>query len=150
VTRPLGGVLLVVATTAVVSAVVVGISVLGTPAAQRQQKLDSARVDDLAAIERLTGRFVILHKELPLDLASLAREPGFAVRTHDPESGVPYDYQILSAESYRLCATFNARSSEPTSFGAPVQPPGTTWAHDSGRQCFTRSAHLPIQRDDIE
>ena len=147
-TRTSGGVLMVVAITAVVAAVVAGIAVLGSPAAQRQQKLDSVRVDDLAAIERLTSRFVSLHKALPRDLAALAREPGFAVRTHDPESGVSYDYQILSAESYRLCATFRARSSEPTSF--MVQPPGTTWAHDSGRQCFTRSASLPIQRDDIQ
>jgi hypothetical protein len=142
VTRGSGGILLIVATAAVVAAVVAGISILGSPAAQRQQRLDSLRVEDLATIERLTGSFVSLHKALPRDLASLAQEPGFAVRTQDPESGVPYDYQTLSADSYRLCAIFKTRSSEVPSFKVIGQPPGTTWAHDIGRQCFTRSANL--------
>jgi hypothetical protein len=146
VTRGWGGILLVVATSAVGAAVVAGISILGSPTVQRQQRLDSARVEDLTTIERLMSRFAALHKGLPRDLASLVREPGFSARTHDPESGVPYDYQTLGADSYLLCAAFRTRSSETTLHQVYGQPLDPTWAHGIGRQCFTRSTSLPIER----
>lgn len=147
-TRGSGGILLIAATTAVGAALVVGMSILGSPAVQRQQRLDSVRVEDLTAIERLITRFAALHKRLPRDLASLTREAGFSVRTNDPESGVPYGYQTLGADSYLLCATFKTHSSEATSQNDYGQPFGTTWAHGIGRQCFTRSISLPMERNE--
>ena len=147
--RGWGGVLLIAATAAVGAAVVAGISILGSPTVQREQRLDSARIEDLTTIERLIGRFAALHKRLPPDLASLVREPGFSVRTNDPESGVPYDYQTLGADSYVLCATFKTRSSDATSHNTYGQPLGATWAHGIGRQCFTRSTSSPTARDDL-
>lgn len=147
--RDRGGILLIVATCAVGAAVVAGISILGPPTVERQQRLDSARVEDLTTIERLIGRFAALHKRLPRDLASLVREPGFSARTSDPESGVPYDYQTQGADSYLLCATFKTRSSESTSHNVYGQPLGPTWAHGIGRQCFTRSTSLPIEQNEL-
>ena len=76
-----GGILLIVATSAVGAALVAGVSILGSPTVQRQQRLDSARVEDLTTIERLISRFAALHKRLPRDLASLMRESAFADRT---------------------------------------------------------------------
>ena len=143
--RDRGGILLIVATSAVGAAVVAGISILGSPTVERQQRLDAARVEDLTTIERLISRFTALHKKLPRDLASLVREPGFSARTNDPESGVPYDYQTQGANSYLLCATFKTRSSESTSHNVYGQPLGPTWAHGIGRQCFNRSTSLPIE-----
>lgn len=143
-------ILLLAATTAVGAAVVAGMLLMGSPTVQRQQRLDSARVEDLTTIEGLISRFAALHKRLPGDLASLVREPGFSARTNDPESGVPYDYQTLGADSYRLCATFKTRGSETTARGAYGQSLGTTWAHGLGRQCFTRTHRLPIARDELQ
>ena len=137
-TRGSGGILLIVATTAVGAAVIAGILILGSPTVQRQQRLDSVRVEDLTTIERLISRFAALHKRLPRDLASLAREPGFSARTNDPESAVPYNYQTLGADSYLLCATFKTRSSETTSHNAYGPPLGTMWAHGIGRHRLRR------------
>jgi hypothetical protein len=143
VTRGSGGIMLIVAATAVGAAVVTGILMLGSPAVQREQRLDSVRVRDLAAIELLIASYAGLHKAQPRDLESLAREPGYSVRTNDPESGVPYDYETRGADSYRLCATFKTGSSEATSRNMYGQSLGATWAHGIGRQCFSRHTNLP-------
>ena len=138
----IGGILVGVAAAVVGAAVIAGIAVLGPPSAQRQQRLDLVRVRDLATIERLVSSFAILHKSLPRDLSSLAHEPGYSVPRGDPESGRPYEYEVLQGDSYRLCATFTTRTSQ----GTPDNPYGgamnETWTHDIGRQCFNRRANL--------
>ena len=149
-TRGPGGIMLIVAATAVGAAVITGILMLGSPAMQRQQRLDSVRVRDLAAIELLIASYVSLHKVQPPDLESLSREPGYSVRTNDPESGVPYDYETLGADSYRLCATFKTGSSEATPRNVYGQSLGTTWAHGVGRQCFSRHTNLPPHQDKVQ
>jgi hypothetical protein len=136
-----GRILLIAAATAVSGAVVAGIVLLGSPATQRQQRLDSLRIDDLARIERSVASFAALHKALPRDLVSLSKEPGYALRINDPESAVPYEYQTLGADSYRLCAIFRtsiSTSAAPEMYGQSL---GTTWAHGIGRQCFDRHAN---------
>ena len=147
-TRSSGGILLIVATVAVCVAVIAAISMLESPATQREQRLDSMRVEDLASVERLVGSFVGVHKELPPDLASLAREPGYSVRINDPESGAPYDYRTMGADSYLLCAIFKTSTSDAAPRNAYGQTPGTTWAHGIGRQCFTRHVDLRARHQD--
>lgn len=141
------GVLLAVAIAAVCAAVVAGMSMLGSPATQRRQRLDSVRVEDLVTIERLIAAFAGQNKALPRDLASLARERGYSVRIHDPESGVPYGYEILGADSYRLCAIFMTRSSDAVPGDSQWQPFSVTWSHEIGRQCFNRHVERRISSD---
>jgi hypothetical protein len=129
-----GTALLVAATVVVVGAVVAGIVVLGSPSAQRQQRFDSVRVQDLGAIERFVTSFARIHKRLPDSFDTLTKEPGYLVPRGDPDSGAPYEYETLGRDTYRLCATFGTVSSPEAS--------ESTWAHGIGRQCFDRHAEV--------
>jgi hypothetical protein len=143
-----GGRIMLTAATAAVgaaviaAAVIAAIVVLGSPTKERQRRLDAVRVDDLAAIERLIASFASLHKTLPHDLDSLAREPGYSVSANDPDSGASYEYEMLSIDSYRLCAIFKTRSSNDEPHGAYGRSFNATWVHGVGRQCFDRHADL--------
>jgi hypothetical protein len=137
-----GRIMLIAATVAVAAAVIAGIVLLGSPTTERQRRLDAIRVDDLGAIERLVASFASLHKALPHDLDSLAREPGYSVKLNDPDSGTRYEYETLSIDSYRLCAIFQTRSSNDEPLNAYRRPLNETWVHDVGRQCFDRRAEL--------
>jgi hypothetical protein len=142
--RGSGGALLVGAAAIVVcAAIIAGIAVLGSPATQRQRRLDAARIADLESIARLVSAFAGLHKALPADIGVLQREPGYRVPPGDPESGKPYQYEVLGTDAYRLCATFATRSSrdEP-----PYDVWGGMWHHGAGRQCFNR--HVELKRGD--
>jgi hypothetical protein len=137
--------MLTAATAAVGAAVIAAIVLLGSPTTERQRRLDAVRVDDLAAIERLVASFASLHKALPPDLGSLAREPGYAVMLNDPDSGAPYEYEKLSVDSYRLCAIFKTPNSNDTFLNAYERSRNATWVHGVGRQCFDRHADLAVR-----
>jgi hypothetical protein len=141
-TSPWGARLLVaVAVAAVVAAVIAGTLALGPPHLERERKLDGIRIMDLAALERLISSFAKLHKSLPADLAALAKEPGYSVPRGDPQSGKPYEYEVLSADGYRLCARFATTQNDNDRVGN-IYSPGTMWSHGAGKQCFNRRANL--------
>jgi len=138
---PSGAHLLVAgAVAAVVAAVIAGTVAVGPPHLERDRKLDGTRVMDLAAIERLISSFVKVHKSLPADLAALAQEPGYSVPRVDPESGRPYEYEVLSADGYRLCARFTTQSAGDRM--GSIYSPGNMWSHSAGKQCFNRRVNL--------
>ena len=129
------------ATAVVAAAVITGIVLLGPPGAQRAKRLDEVRITDLQNIEGLIANFTRVHKTLPGDIATLAREPGYFIRRNDPETGVPYEYEVLGPDTYRLCATFKTATSNETNPNLFEQRINTTWAHGVGRQCFSRHAN---------
>lgn len=120
----------------VLGAVVAAMVVLGSPAEQRQRRLDERRVQDLSTIATTVTMYVSTHHALPVDMATLETEVGFGHQPVDPGSGSAYEYVPLGPETYQLCAVFAMPSSDanarPT-FGQQG------WSHDAGRQCFTRS-----------
>ena len=135
------GTALVIATAVVVTAVVItAMVIVGSPATERQRRLDAARVQDLETIERLVDGFARVHGSPPADVDTLAHEPGYAVPRNDPESGIPYGYEKLSANSFRLCAIFTTDSADAGNSGSYPLALNATWAHGRGRQCFERRA----------
>jgi hypothetical protein len=130
--------LLIAAVTLVVAAsVVVAIVVLGSPAEQRQLRLDERRVADLIGIRNAVTHYIQKNDALPPNLSAIARQEAVRIKQSDPETGTPYEYEITGEMAYRLCAVF-ARKSEGD--GAP--PPyfnETGWEHEAGHQCFDRS-----------
>jgi len=137
-----GRVLITGAIAAVVAALVAGIIAVGPPSRARERKLDALRVEDLAALERQIGNFARVHSSLPQDLASLANEPGYSIPRSDPQSGRPYEYQVLSSDRYRLCARFATPSVRESIENA--YPPGDTWSHSAGDQCFNGRVELGV------
>jgi hypothetical protein len=134
--RAAGVKFLVAAVTAfVVAALIAAIVVLGSPALQRQRHLDERRVRDLSSISANINFYASTHNALPPDLATLGKEPGPRRAPNDPDTGAPYEYSVLTAESYQLCAVFALPSPETD---APYME-RDGWTHAAGRQCFERT-----------
>lgn len=118
----------IAATIAVISAVVGGIYVAGSPAGQRLLRIDERRVQHLRQLARNINSYWNRNKRLPPELASLT--DGVSVRRipTDPETKKQYEYRVLDERSYRLCADFLRESQGDSS--------DDFWSHAAGRQCF--------------
>lgn len=125
-TRILLAALMVVTTAAVVA----GLAVLGSPATQRELRLDDRRVEDLVEIEHAVGSYRLKHKSLPNSLRALFAEMPWTTMAADPVTAEPYEYRVLDQNHYELCATFQRASDERVS----------SWQHGIGRTCFARRA----------
>ncbi len=152
----------------VVAAVVFGLVLLGSPAQERERRIDDRRVTDLHGIAAATDLYRTRHGRLPGSLDDLAAEPGLRISTRDPTSLEHYGYRALDDGRYEVCATFVTESEGPTRVtGSPpivqrscqgCHGPGSPvatrvddpvaahlelrdlWAHGSGRQCFQMQA----------
>jgi hypothetical protein len=127
-----------IATAVVAASVIAAIVMLGGPSLQRKYKMDDVRVRNLTLIASAVNGYFRRHEGLPADLDALAQEPGYNIPRRDPETGKPYEYQVLKASSYHLCADFALDSSRDpaNTFGANSIG---SWAHGSGHQCFERT-----------
>jgi len=89
-------------------AVVLGLSVIDSPEAQRMQRLDAWRVQDMAAIIKAVDRYWSAHQgQLPETLDEIAGDVAERYSISDRVTGVPYEYRIEAPRSYRLCARFD-------------------------------------------
>jgi len=115
----------------VIAAVVGGLLLLGSPTAERLQRLDNRRVNDLKLISNAVNAYWTQHKRLPVALDELSQQPGPNLNFRDPTTGQLYEYHALGDSTYELCATFQRDSAQ--------ESPGQNrdfWSHGTGRQCF--------------
>lgn len=141
--RALRWVVIVAATAAVVG----GLTLSGTPGAERKRQLDERRQGDLQRLaDRIDGWYARRHA-LPPALDALV-EPGdrFADPVPlDPVSGAAYEYAVDDSLHYRLCATFDAPSVDAERRGNWLQPMGVNrfWDPPAGRHCFAIRVRQP-------
>jgi len=139
----------------ITSAVVLGMLVLGfviagSPATQRQIRMDERRVDDLHVIQGEIVNYWQLKRALPSSLDELRDDiRGFSV-PNDPDTEVAYEYSVLDPLKFSLCATFNQKSlNEDKQYSREVMPVyfdrgyigglSGSWTHDAGKVCFDRT-----------
>ena len=120
---------------AVLAVVIVGVTLLDSPAEERSRRLDERRVDDLRDIARKLDIYWTREGALPSSLEELANESGVFLELFDPESGQPYEYRVLSSNTYELCAEFARDTAEEQ--GRFYR---NHWSHGPGRQCFQMEA----------
>jgi hypothetical protein len=125
--------LVAAATLVVIAAVVAGLIAIGSPEQLRKRNLDERRVSNLMMFVQSLKLYWELHKQLPLDLAALAKQPGWRMPA-DPETGAAFEYAVTGEGSYRVCATFALESGE----RQRDFPGSNEWAHGAGRTCFDR------------
>ncbi len=130
-----GSIMLGGSVAAVVTAVVAGLFVLGSPSEERARRVDRRRVADLQAIAAATDLFWTRQARLPASLDELAAEPGVSISAREPAGSEAYGYQPRDSIRYELCANFE-RETEATL----RDPARNLWAHGSGRQCFQLEA----------
>jgi hypothetical protein len=114
------------ATAAVIVAIILGFTGVGTPKYERSVQLDEQRVNDLRAIANDTAETYRLTRQLPKAL------PATEGARLDPVTRKPYTYVRIGPSRYRLCAVFD------TSDGDPTDSP--FWKHSAGETCFTLDA----------
>lgn len=129
--------------------VIAGFFIIGTPGHVRMLKLDDQKVGDLQSIQSQLTYYYQQKQALP-DALSAIEDPlsGFMVPV-DSQTGAPYEYQKTSATTFSLCAVFNvptpdtqgkgAASGRDVSYPATVGIEGSSWKHETGRTCFTRT-----------
>ncbi len=118
---------------AVISAIVAGILLLGSPADERTRRLDERRVSDLIALARATDLYWTRHDRLPESIDQLVQEPGSSVSEQDPGTGAPYEYAAIEGKTYELCASFAQSATLDER-----RLDSDFWTHGEGRQCFRR------------
>lgn len=133
----LGRRLLIAAGIAAVGALIGGFLLMGSPATQREQRMDMRRIGDLRELEGAIRSHYRTHAALPESLEALAERPGLGLSLADPQTGEPYGYVREDGGHFRLCATFATDSGERRG-GRRVVPVGVDWAHGIGPTCFDR------------
>ncbi|HEY4583795.1 MAG TPA: DUF5671 domain-containing protein, partial [Lysobacter sp.] len=137
--RPVGAWFLVGAGLAVAASLVAAIAVIGSPATQRTQRFDERRVQGLQQVASEVERYAASERRLPAGLDALGRwSPGDGRRWNDPQNGRRFEYHVLDARRYELCAVFAGPS--PAGDGAPSFD---EWRHPAGRHCFMRPVPAP-------
>ncbi|MET0814425.1 MAG: hypothetical protein ABWX88_04470 [Pseudoxanthomonas sp.] len=126
--------LAIAASVVVVATIVAAMLAMGSPASQRESRMDRKREQDLQRIAMLIDGRAEQGRPLPADLASLAREPGRRMSITDPATDAPYEYRTTGDRDYLLCAVFatdTAQESRPAWMDQE-------WEHGKGRHCFNR------------
>jgi hypothetical protein len=124
----------------VLTAIVWGFVILGSPFTERLRKFDDRRVEDLREIRDAITRMVVkyengeptLLRPLPPTLEKLAayvetEELYEQVRLYDPQTGEKYGYKVQGESKFELCAAFSLQRDEKEDM---------FWNHPAGRHCY--------------
>lgn len=118
----------IVSTVAVITAVVAGLYMSGSPGLQRQLRIDERRVEDLQRISGAINGYWEKYKQQPDNLSVLVDGQRLKSLPRDPQTGADYRFESIDALSYRLCALFSMASEQ-----SDTQQ---FWHHKSGEQCY--------------
>jgi type II secretory pathway pseudopilin PulG len=124
---------------AVVATIIAGLVVLGPPSAERAHRLDERRMDDLRSLSNAVDLYRSRSGQLPASVNEASREIGDTLTWHDPVTGQPYPYKVVSADTYELCADFQQSSAAERHYQDV-----SFWSHPAGPRCFQfKSRSLP-------
>jgi len=142
----------------VVIAIVLGFMVAGSPSTARKSGFDAQRANDLREIASCITNFGMNQKRLPETLSELSQSGQYAycsARLTDPETGAPYEYQVISSGIMRggvkegqieLCAMFALDTTKTAATRSEMYGysyPNDKWTqHGVGRSCDTETVTL--------
>ncbi|OHA27165.1 MAG: hypothetical protein A3C06_03765 [Candidatus Taylorbacteria bacterium RIFCSPHIGHO2_02_FULL_46_13] len=133
----------------VLTSLVGGFLVMGSPTTARSMRFDDQRINDLSVIQSQVVYYWQRTQKLPENLEAL-KDPltGFVVPT-DPQTNAPYEYETTGTLAFKLCATFTLPSDASFSKATratpyPAMPYGAidaneNWKHVAGKTCFDRT-----------
>jgi len=141
---------------AVLVAIVSGFFIVGSPANQREIRFDDQRVSDLQNLQGQIINHWMQKEKIPATLDELKDSISGFVPPMDPVTKLPYEYNVVSALNFKLCATFTQPSIDKkfgkqegreTYYDKPIAvQPGyyygntdSNWTHEAGRHCFERA-----------
>lgn len=135
----------------VLTALVAGFFIVGSPASQRSRRFDEQRIQHLQTLQSQIVNYWMLKQKLPDSLDALRDNiSGFSAPL-DPETIQPYDYRAGDKLSFELCGVFHlatdiAKAPQEKYPPLPAMPYGRyddtlneSWTHGAGRSCFSRT-----------
>lgn len=132
----------------ILAAIVASFFVIGSPAHQRDVRLDQERVSNLSSIQSSIIDYWRDKEALPENLAVLEDDIIGYRNPVDPVSAEAYEYSVTGELSFQLCATFATEFETSDRFAEDVRyhvfSYGTggafdVWSHEAGRTCFDRT-----------
>jgi hypothetical protein len=136
--------------TLVISSIVLGFYVMGSPATQRDLRLDEERRMHLEQIQSQVVTYWQNNAVLPEEIEKLNNPLQYFTLPTDPETGASYTYATTSATSFELCATFaRASSFERRGEYYPVVQglkSADNWKHEGGNVCFAREIDTDLMK----
>lgn len=144
--------LLIISTVAILSSIIGGYISVGSPSLARSQQFDQRRIENLSMIQYEVINYWTRTRALPANIEQLASINQTSYPT-DPESGMPYEYNMTSNMTFELCATFN-NDKQLIQTGAtkpyPAVVSGNIYDQNyvQGRNCFPYTIHpelYPVQ-----
>ena len=137
----------------VAAAAIAGFFIVGSPQKERLRKFDERRISDLQFLQSEIINYWIKKEKLPENLVLLKDDIRGVQIPKDPESGAEYGYEILSLESFKLCANFVLPSFGAKNAGVPrpAYPEAgyyseSNWDHEAGPACFERKIDKEIYK----
>lgn len=124
------------------AAVIIGVIIAGSPQQARLEQFDQQRVTDLQNIEQAIINYASVQLKssstasslLPTDLKAISNPSYGNLFFNDPFTNQPYEYTVLSSDSYQLCAFFSASNLDTRSTAYPITT--ALWLHPKGKYCF--------------
>lgn len=116
-----------------------GFHIVGTPAEARLARFDAQRVGDLQNIQSQVITYYQAKQKLPDMISDLNNSLSYGPIPVDPQTGTAYLYERGEGLSFKLCASFNAKSHGNTPMSAYVEKRADNWQHEAGTACFDRT-----------
>ena len=146
----------------IIATIASGFVIVGTPWQARLYRYDDQKINDMQSIQWQIVNYWQSKEKLPATLTDL-QDPisGFMIPT-DPQKGTAYEYRTTGANSFELCAVFNAQTrhysagsplyidnistrpvNAPIAIGMKERKPDS-WYHGVGRTCFPRKIDVDL------
>jgi len=129
----------------VITVIVIGLMIVGSPISERERRFDAQRVSHLREISSAVDLYYKRTGQLPKSLNDLLK-PEIARLYYinsikDPESAKIYEYVVTGKSNYRLCAVFTQASKRWDQKNNAYTPrysydDDRAWEHPIGKKCF--------------
>lgn len=122
--------------------ILAGFAVMGSPAQQRDVRLDQQQVSDLSTLQYQIVTFWQQNERLPESLQELESDILESFTPEAPAGRDAYTYEVTGERTFELCATFAQSSNvysyrmSPDAYGIAG---GASWEHDAEHTCFSRT-----------
>ncbi len=119
--------------------IVGGMMLIGSPATQRELRLDAQQVQELSYIQSGVVAYWQQTGELPASLEDLSKNFLQSPFSEGVEGRPPYKYEKRNDLSFALCATFAEPSPSQSYARMEMMGVDENWEHQDGETCFERT-----------
>ncbi len=142
--RSLNKIIFGISTSLVIISILLGFYTMGSPATQRMMRFDETRIMHLQETQSQIINYWQTKGKIPERLDELKDDISGFIPPVDPDTKNNYEYEIISEDTFKLCAEFNLenqKDDENIMYKEVYYPRSVNqenWKHTSGKNCFER------------